>query len=330
MSQWATDFIVLVLALLGAFVVPWLAMRALAPVLEESGAGAVVNYRGRRVVYGLGLVWVVWVVGVQLADVAVTALGNLLPAAGGAKLYESVLSGGFMPFVLVLGAMVLGFADDVFGTAADKGFRGHLSALAHGRLTTGALKLFGVGLLAAAAARPDFSSAAAGLPAFSLWALQVLGIALTANFVNLLDLRPGRALKGYSLLAVVACAFVARVEPFAALVLLVVVMGPALAVWRLDLGEHGMLGDAGANAAGALAGYLAVTVAPRPWGLAAYVAVMLLLNLASEKVSFSRVIADSRVLSWFDERGRTAEIRPENAEPGDSAKSSREVRREDK
>ena len=330
MSQWAADVVVFGLALLGAFVLPWLAMRALAPVLEESGSGAVVNYRGLRVVRGLGLVWVVWVVGVQLAGVAVAALGDLLRAAGGATPYQPILSGEFMPFVLVLGTMVLGFADDVFGTASDKGFRGHLSALAHARLTTGALKLFGVGLLAAAAVRPDFSGGAAALPVFSVWALQVLGIALTANFVNLLDLRPGRALKGYSLLAVVACAFVARIEPFAALVLLVVVMGPALAIWKLDLGEHGMLGDAGANAAGALAGYLAVTVAHQAWGLAAYVAAMLFLNLASEKVSFSGVIAGSRILSWFDGLGRTTDIRPENAGPDDSTKSSREVRREDK
>ena len=330
MTPWASDAAILGFAALGAFVAPWLAMRALVPVLEESGAGAALNYRGRRVTSGLGLVWVVWVVGVQLAYVLSRIVSDFLPPAAGATPYGPLLSAEFMPFVLVLGAMALGFADDVFGSASDKGFGGHLSALAHRRLTTGALKLFGVGLLAAAAVRPDFSGGGSPVPTLAVWALQVLGIGLTANFVNLLDLRPGRALKGYSLVVVLACAIVVRFEPFAALVLLVLVMGPALAVWKLDVGERAMLGDAGANAAGALAGYTAVTVAPTWWGLAVYVAVMLAVNLVSERVSISKVIAGSRALNWLDGLGRTAEITPADPERDDSSKSSREVRREDK
>jgi len=305
-------------------------MRALVPVLEESGAGAVVNYRGRRVVYGLGLVWVVWVAGMLLADLLMTTASDLFALVGRATFEGAILPAGFMPFVLVLGAMVFGFADDVYGTSSDKGFRGHLSALSHGRLTTGGLKLFGVGALAATALRPDLSGTVEPAQAIAVWLLQVLGIALTANFVNLLDLRPGRALKGYSLLVVVACASVARVAPFAALVLIVVVMGPVLAVWKLDLGERGMLGDAGANAAGALAGYVAVSSLPVWWGLAAYVAAMLAANLASEKYSFSRLIEGNRALNWLDGLGRTGEDTPTSKVSDDSSKTSREVRREGK
>lgn len=317
----------LAFVVLGALVLPWVAMRALVPVLQESGAGAVLNYRGRRVVYGLGLVWVVWVAGVQLADLLTTSVLDLFGQGEGAALYGSILPAEFMPFVLVLGALVFGFADDVYGTSSDKGFRGHLSALSRGRLTTGGLKLFGVGVLAATAVRPDLSGTVAPAQAVVVWLLQALGIALTANFINLLDLRPGRALKGYSVLVVAVCASIAFLSPFTALVLVVVAMGPALAVWKLDLGERGMLGDAGANAAGALAGYLAVSSLPVWWGLAIYVALMLVANLASEKFSFSEAIEENRVLNWLDGLGRTREDPPTDSQSGDSPKTSREVRR---
>jgi len=324
-SPLVANIVEFVASILGAFLLPWVAMRALVPVLEESGAGAVVNYRGRRVVYGLGLVWAVWVAGMLLADLLTTAASDLSAVGGGTAIHISILPAGFMPFVLVLGAMVFGFADDVYGTSSDKGFRGHLSALSHGRLTTGGLKLFGVGALAATALRPDLSGSVAPAQAIAVWLLQVLGIALTANFVNLLDLRPGRALKGYSVLVVVACASIALSTQFAALVLIVVVMGPVLAVWRLDLGERGMLGDAGANAAGALAGYVAVSSLPVWWGLTAYVAIMLAANLASEKYSFSRLIEGNRALNWLDGLGRTAADTPTSQISDDSSKTSREV-----
>src|SRR5919107_96242 len=57
-----------------------------------------------------------------------------------------------------LGFGLLGFVDDVLGTPADQGFRGHLRALGQRRITTGMLKLAGGGALAlvvVATARPE-------------------------------------------------------------------------------------------------------------------------------------------------------------------------------
>jgi len=72
------------------------------------------------------------------------------------------------------------------------------------------------------------------------------------------------------------------------------------------LGERGMLGDAGANAMGALAGYLLAVSLPL-WGLAVSAAVLLALNVASEKISFSKVIASFGPLRWIDGLGRSHE-----------------------
>jgi hypothetical protein len=88
-----------------------------------------------------------------------------------------------------------------------------------------------------------------------------------------------------------------------AVVGVVAALGPLLAVWYLDLGERAMLGDMGANALGALAGALLVEALPLPW-LAACAVVLLALNLASERVSFSAVIERNGVLRRLDMLGR--------------------------
>jgi UDP-N-acetylmuramyl pentapeptide phosphotransferase/UDP-N-acetylglucosamine-1-phosphate transferase len=65
-----------------------------------------------------------------------------------------------------------------------------------------------------------------------------------------------------------------------------------------------MLGDAGANPAGAVAGTLVVIGLPL-WGMFVYLGVVFGLNLASELVSFSRVIEGNAFLHRLDMLGRT-------------------------
>ena len=135
------------------------------------------------------------------------------------------------------------------------------------------------------------------------WLLGAAVIALTANLVNLLDLRPGRALKAYLVARASAVragrysrAVAARRwrrslrsrSPAASCSLLV--LGPALGVSAARTSASAaMLGDMGANAAGALGGWLLARVLPLP-ALAVAAVVLLALNLASERVSFSAVI----------------------------------------
>jgi hypothetical protein len=88
-----------------------------------------------------------------------------------------------------------------------------------------------------------------------------------------------------------------------ALEVAVALLGPVVAVWRFDLGERGMLGDAGANAMGALLGWVVASILA-PAALGVYVIAVLALNVASERISFSQVIERNRVLSWFDRLGR--------------------------
>jgi UDP-GlcNAc:undecaprenyl-phosphate GlcNAc-1-phosphate transferase len=151
------------------------------------------------------------------------------------------------------------------------------------------------------------------------WIMATPAIALTANLVNLTDLRPGRALKAYVLLAGTAIEAMAASAWFVsegtgmsraltvALVASLLTLGPVLAVWRYDLGERGMLGDAGANAMGALAGFLLASSLPT-WGLGVYLVLVVTLNILSERVSFSRVIEGNTLLRWIDGLGRLKDV----------------------
>lgn len=296
-------------------------MHMLAPSLAKAGTRS--NYRGRPVFLGLGVVWLVW-------SVCAIAGGSLAATISDLVMPRLIGIAGF----LALAAFSFGMVDDALGTASDRGFRGHLSALAKGRLTTGGLKLLGIGASSLGAALLAAEHTHWGGEAWSpRWFAHVLAagaaIALTANLINLTDLRPGRALKVYGLLGVVGTyiaalslepVITASVSPALARLFevfsasatvsakftLLYMLGPIFATWRFDVGEAGMLGDAGANPMGAVAGLVFVT-GLSAMGLWIYLAAVFALNLASEKVSFSRVIEDHAALRWIDGLGRRAD-----------------------
>jgi len=227
--------------------------------------------------------------------------------------------------LLAIVVFAVGMLDDALGSGAERGFAGHLKALASGRLTTGMLKLLVISVASLLVAWYAAGELSGAIDAPSYWAYVLFGglsIALTSNFVNLTDLRPARALKAYGLLVLVgALAQLATIlfvsaqtrgfgghvlvthglAIFAALLLLL--LGPAMAAWPYDAGERGMLGDAGANPAGAVAGLLIVGSLPLV-GVIVYAVVMLALNLASERWSFSAIVEGNRALRWLDGLGR--------------------------
>ncbi|HET7761771.1 MAG TPA: hypothetical protein VFL46_05370, partial [Phycicoccus sp.] len=122
-------------------------------------------------------------------------------------------------------------------------------------------------------------------------------VAGAANLANLLDLRAGRALKATVLAALPVLAS-AEGGPTAA-----AAVGAALGVIGPDLAGRSMLGDTGANAAGALLGTALVSRAGRRGRLAA-LAVLAALTLASERVSFTAVIESTPGLRELDAWGR--------------------------
>jgi UDP-GlcNAc:undecaprenyl-phosphate GlcNAc-1-phosphate transferase len=238
------------------------------------------------------------------------------PAAAAAAVAVSLIVPG-MPVrhraalaVAGTGAGLFGGYDDLKGSGDRRGFRGHLTALAHGEVTTGAVKLAGIGAtgLAAGALVGGIGAGAGTAADLAVNAGLAAG---GANLLNLFDLRPGRAIK----VALAAAAALGAAGPDGALAA-AAPAGAALAVLPEDLGERAMLGDAGANALGALLGVAAATALPRK----ARVAVLVMvagLTAASEVVSFTRVIERTPPLRWLDMLGRRPAARPGAPPAGD-------------
>jgi UDP-GlcNAc:undecaprenyl-phosphate/decaprenyl-phosphate GlcNAc-1-phosphate transferase len=208
------------------------------------------------------------------------------------------------------GAAGFGGYDDLAGSGSRRGFRGHLGALARGEVTTGAVKLGGIGATGLAA------GALLGGPTADV-AVNAGLTAGAANLINLFDLRPGRAIKvaaaGGALLATRPGGALAVAAP----------LGAAAALLPADLGERAMLGDAGANALGAMLGVAAGAVLSRP-ARVALLCVIAGLTAASEVVSFTAVIERTPPLRRLDMLGRRppARVAPSPAaEPAATAAS---------
>lgn len=233
--------------------------------------------------------------------------------------------------VASLGGGLAGYIDDVDQGAHDggkvaKGLKGHLGALAHGQVTTGVIKIAGIGASALAASALVGSKATSVSGKAADLALNTVLIAGTANLANLLDLRPGRALKATVLVAAplsyFSCAAAKTPASGASGAASATPAAPASAsgasAQRLlasglnaaaitalveDLQETTMLGDTGANAAGALLG--TSLAANDSWKLRLGTTLGVVgLILASEKVSFSKVIAANPALNWLDQLWR--------------------------
>lgn len=212
------------------------------------------------------------------------------PAAAAGSVVAAAAAGSPRLVGAIGASAALGGYDDLFGVTHARGLRGHFAALGRGELTTGVVKMAGLaaaGLLAA----PQ-------RPHVLLRLADAALISGTANLVNLLDLRPGRALKTTAMLGLPLATGRGAGSIAAA-----GAAASAIALLPGDLAERHMLGDCGANALGALIGWSVAARGNAPTrGLA--LATVIGLTLASERVSFSAVIEQQPVLAALDGWGR--------------------------
>jgi len=238
------------------------------------------NFQGRPIPVGIGLVVLLW---------ALPALGVLaVLAPAGIRATTA-----FAAVILAFG--LLGLADDLWGDRRATGLRGHVGELLrHGRVTTGLLKLVGGALAATLVPR---------LILDRTWPAALLEgalIALSANLLNLLDLRPGRCAAVFLVLGSLASLADAFARGGVRLPPLLLVLVPALAVYPRDARGQAMLGDVGSNLLGAALG-LALALAIRaPAGELALVAVLGAVHVAAERWSLTALIERAPALRALD------------------------------
>lgn len=246
------------------------------------------NFRQQRIPQSYGLVVLLW---------AATLLG------ANAYLLVAYHHDDILWLIGIIGFGLLGLLDDTLGarqqnaqqnTQQIKGLRGHFRAALHERkITTGFIKAVGGGLLALALGQQFGSNV---LP---LTLLNAALIALSANAINLFDLRPGRACGVFLLLALPLTAAALLLAPPGTPPLALVVI-PTLVVWPQDANAKAMLGDTGSNLLGASLGMaLCAPWIPIP---ARLVALLLLigLHILTERVSLTKLIAENPLLRTLD------------------------------
>lgn len=240
------------------------------------------NYRGEEVIGSAGL-----------AICSASLLGWFLLSWWGELRWEE----SALLMATAFWFSVLGLMDDLASETQVKGFRGHLSVLLkERRLTMGMVKAIGGGL--GALLLSAWAMRALGQFRWERWLLGATLIALSANALNLLDVRPSRALKGFWLLSLLGIG-VAQGDGWLALVPL---WTGTLAYAPDDFRRKAMLGDAGSNPLGACFGVWVML----HWMPAAQLVLLLALmgfHLYAERRSLTADMERVGFLSWLDRWG---------------------------
>lgn len=273
------------------------------------------NYRGRALPCPFGVLIVAAAV---LALVPVTLIERLGHVAILYPRFEAAA-------IYTLGVALLGLIDDTLGSqvgdprtgdspaddlssgvgpkgrsscssaarAAPRGLGGHARALGRGELSTGVLKAGGsLGLALLAMSLTGLST--------GRWLLASAVLVLATGALNLLDLRPGRAVKAF---VVLGAALTIGAGELRTLWTLGLFVGPALVAGAYDLRERAMLGDTGSNLLGALAGLWLVFSLGETGQLIA-LGLLIALTAYGELRSISMLVEQVPLLRRLDSVGR--------------------------
>lgn len=233
------------------------------------------NFKGKMIPAGFGFI-------VLLAGLPIYLL---MLSNAGERSYAGVFLAG------ITGFGILGLIDDLFGTREAGGFAGHIGLLRQGRVSTGLIKAAGGGLVAL--------GLGLYLSGFRLSEGLVNGlvISLAANFLNLLDLRPGRAVSCFWVGLVIVV--FSTIKSLPVRLELIPILVPAGVLTALDRSALVMMGDAGSNALGAVLGITMAYGAALP-GKIGFLLFVIAVHLYSEKHSISKLIESNEVLLRID------------------------------
>ncbi len=191
-------------------------------------------------------------------------------------------------FFLLIISNGIGIVDDISGNKKIKGFRGHLRSFYKGKLTTGLLKALTIFFTALII---NFNYP------FLEMLLNTAIIIFMSNFINLVDLRPGRAFKVYFILFIPAIFYSQWQVVFIiqAIIFLLLASG--------ELNEKIMLGDGGANSLGASLGFF-YSINFGNYFKLLFLFIIMTLNFLAEFYSFTEIIKKNKILNYFDQLGR--------------------------
>ncbi|MDR7856159.1 phospho-N-acetylmuramoyl-pentapeptide-transferase [Tissierella sp.] len=188
---------------------------------------------------------------------------------------------------------MLGILDDLIGEKRVKGLRGHIKALFSGVLTTGGIKAI-LGLFISIIVSNYISVT------FKDFIINSLIIGLFTNLINMFDLRPGRATKVFAIFALlfILSGFI-REKSY----IIYSLFGILIPYIRLDLKAMAMMGDVGSNVLGFTLGILAAISFTFEFRIIILI-LLIVFHVLAERISFSNIIDNNKVLKYFDSLGR--------------------------
>ncbi len=233
--------------------------------------------------------------------------GDYIPVTGGIILIISTIISWYILFLLnLVNAQLLniyifiisiigitGLLDDICGNKHAQGFRGHFKSLINGKLTTGILKVI-ITILVSMLVLFELE-----IYILSEIIINAGIIILMTNLLNLLDLRPARSIKAFICMAI-----------------LLIIFNLYYAVYFLpffftftfylpfELKSKLMLGDSGANLLGTVLGFNTILMIEDFYIKLIILLFLVILNVLSEKYSYSTIIQNNPLLSWIDQLGR--------------------------
>ncbi len=188
----------------------------------------------------------------------------------------------------------LGLIDDILGSREVGGFKGHFKKLfLERKLTTGVLKALGGGIIGIV------GGYYASENMITKWITAAILIPLSANVLNLVDLRPGRSMAVF--FAGLVVTYIGAGFSVSAPWLIIAMVTSALFFAFADSLGKVMMGDSGANALGAALG---VTMALNT-GLVLQIGVIIFfvaVHWYSEKHSITEFIERNPILRAIDHR----------------------------
>ena len=192
----------------------------------------------------------------------------------------------------IMSMFLAGALDDIIGNRDVSGLKAHFKSLFKGKLTTGGFKaLFGgfVGVLISISISKNIIDII----------INTLIIALSTNFMNLLDLRPGRAIKVY--LLIIFGIFFNVIESIKNIIMLLV--PNVLAYFNYDLKAKSMMGDTGSNVLGISIGIIFVISFPLNVRVF-WLLFLVFIHILTEKYSLTKIIEGNKFLNYIDKLGR--------------------------
>lgn len=245
------------------------------------------NYKGEQIPVGMGIIFLPMLIINSIFVLFIT---------------KSNIAYIYMFLFGIMSMFFAGIIDDTIGNRDVSGLGGHFRSLLKGNLTTGGFKaLFGgfVGLMISVTVSRNIIEII----------VNTLVIALSTNLMNLLDLRPGRAIKVY--LVIMIGFFLGAKDGVKDIINskmeirnMVMLMFPnVLSYFRSDLKAKSMMGDTGSNVLGISIGIIFVI-----WfsykARVLWLLFLIFMHILTEKYSLTKIIENNKFLNKLDKLGR--------------------------